>query len=82
MTIIVADTTCGLPRELLKQRGIPLIPQIVIFGEQSFHDDKELDTATFLKKLKAAKELQKDYGKLNRYLQPASRPSIPVQPAA
>ena len=59
MTIIVADTTCGLPRELLKQRGIPLIPQIVIFGEQSFHDDKELDTATFLKKLKAAKELPK-----------------------
>lgn len=59
MTIIVADTTCGLPRDLLAQRGVPLIPQIVIFGEASFHDDKELDTAAFLQKLKAAKELPK-----------------------
>lgn len=59
MTIVVADTTCGLPRELLERRGIPLIPQVVIFGEESYHDDKELDTATFLRKLKASKELPK-----------------------
>ena len=59
MTIIVADTTCGLPRDLLTQRGIPLIPQVVIFGEESFHDDKDLDTASFLQKLKAAKKLPK-----------------------
>ncbi len=59
MTIIVADTTCGLPRGLLAQRGIPLIPQVVMFGEEAFHDDKELDTAAFLQKLKAAKELPK-----------------------
>lgn len=59
MTIIVADTTCGLPRDLLARRGIPLIPQIVMFGEESFHDDREMDTATFLQKLKAAKDLPK-----------------------
>ncbi len=59
MTIIVADTTCGLPRDLLTQRGIPVIPQIVMFGEDSFHDDKEMDTATFLQKLKASKSLPK-----------------------
>lgn len=59
MTIIVADTTCGLPRDLLAQRGIPLIPQIVMFGEETFHDDKELDTASFLQKLKASKSLPK-----------------------
>ncbi len=59
MTIIVADTTCGLPRDLLAQRGIPLIPQVVMFGEDSFHDDKEMDTATFLQKLKASKTLPK-----------------------
>lgn len=59
MTIIVADTTCGLPRDLLAQRGISLIPQVVMFGEESFHDDKELDTASFLQKLKASKELPK-----------------------
>ena len=59
MTIIVADTTCGLPRDLLAQRGIPVIPQIVMFGEDSFHDDREMDTATFLQKLKASKSLPK-----------------------
>ncbi len=59
MTIIVADTTCGLPRDLLARRGIPLIPQVVIFGDDAYHDDKELDTATFLQKLKASVTLPK-----------------------
>jgi DegV family protein with EDD domain len=59
MTIIVADTTCSLPRNVLVQRGIATIPQVVIFGEDSYHDDKELDTATFLQKLKAFPALPK-----------------------
>jgi DegV family protein with EDD domain len=58
MTIIVADTTCGLPRKVLEERSIPLIPQIVTFGGQSYYDDK-LDTATFLSKLKASPTLPK-----------------------
>jgi len=57
MTIIVADTTCSLPRDLLVSRGIPFIPQVVIFGEQSYHDDGEVDTAAFLKKLKESPTL-------------------------
>ncbi|MDP2995586.1 MAG: DegV family protein [Anaerolineales bacterium] len=59
MVKIVADTTSGLPREMLKLLGIPLIPQIVVFGEESYRDDTELDTAAFLVKLKASKELPK-----------------------
>ncbi|HET9910916.1 MAG TPA: DegV family protein [Anaerolineales bacterium] len=59
MTIIVADTTCGLPRKLLAERCIPLIPQIVTFGDESYHDDKDLDTAAFLSKLKASPALPK-----------------------
>lgn len=59
MTIIVADTTCGLPRKLLEERRIPLIPQIVTFGEVSYHDDRDLDTATFISKLKASPTLPK-----------------------
>ena len=59
MTIIVADTTCSLTREQLAQRGIPLIPQIVMFGDESYHDDKELDTTEFLRKLKASVDLPK-----------------------
>jgi fatty acid-binding protein DegV len=48
MVRIVADTTSGLPPERLKSLGIPLIPQIVVFGEESYRDDSELDTDTFL----------------------------------
>ena len=59
MITIVADTTAGLPLELLKEKGIPVVPQIVIFGEDSYRDDTELDTATFLQKLKAASTLPK-----------------------
>jgi len=59
MTIIVADTTCGLPRDLMRQRGIPFVPQVVIFGEESYHDDEQMDTATFLQKLKAFPTLPK-----------------------
>mgnify|MGYP001191329721 FL=1 len=59
MTIIVADTTCGLPYELLEKRGIPVIPQVVMFGEESYHDDKNFDTTVFLQKLKASPTLPK-----------------------
>ena len=59
MTIIVADTTCGLSRELLDQRGIPFVAQVVIFGDKTFHDDGELDTPAFLKMLKASPTLPK-----------------------
>lgn len=58
MVKIVADTTCGLPQELLRQLDIPLIPQVVIFGEESYYDN-ELDTPTFLRKLKENSGLPK-----------------------
>jgi DegV family protein with EDD domain len=59
MTRIVTDTTVGVPLEMLAERDIPVIPQIVIFGEESYRDDTELDTETFLKKLRASRTLPK-----------------------
>jgi DegV family protein with EDD domain len=59
MIKIIADTTCGLPVDLLKSRGIDVIPQIIIFDEKPYKDDSEIDTPTFLEKLKAAKTLPK-----------------------
>ncbi len=55
MIRIVTDTLTGFPLETMRARGIPVIPQIVIFGETSYRDDSEIDTATFLQKLKASK---------------------------
>ncbi|MGE5464523.1 MAG: DegV family protein, partial [Syntrophothermus sp.] len=48
-----------LPHRLLEERGIPVIPQVVMFGEESYHDDKSFDTAVFLQKLKASPKLPK-----------------------
>lgn len=59
MTTIVADTTCSLPREVLLERGIPFVPQVVMFGEESYHDDADFQTSVFLKKLKASASLPK-----------------------
>src|SRR5512143_3605328 len=59
MTVIVADTTCGLPKSVPDGRGIPFVPQVVIFGDESFHDDGELDTPEFLRRLKASRSLPK-----------------------
>ncbi len=59
MTIIVADTTCSLPIDLTAQLGIPVIPQTVIFGDQSFRDDAELTTADFLDKLRSSPAIPK-----------------------
>ncbi len=59
MVKIVADTTAGLPIDMYGKLGIALIPQIVCFGEDSYRDDHEIDTATFIQKLKASRELPK-----------------------
>lgn len=55
MIRIVTDTLTGFPLEIMRARDIPVIPQIVTFGETSYRDDTEIDTATFLQKLKAAR---------------------------
>jgi len=59
MVKIIADTTCSLPQNLLKNRGIPFVSQVVIFGEDAYHDNGELDTTAFLQKLRAATTLPK-----------------------
>ncbi len=59
MIMVIADTTCGLPLDELAALGVDVIPQIIIFGDQSFRDDSEIDTPSFLAKLTEAKELPK-----------------------
>jgi DegV family protein with EDD domain len=59
MIRIIADTTCALPKDLTRSLNIHVMPQIIIFGEETFRDDTELDTAGFLKKLRASPALPK-----------------------
>jgi len=59
MIKVIADTTCGLPLGELAALDVDVIPQIIIFDEKPYRDDNEIDTPTFLAKLKEAKELPK-----------------------
>jgi len=59
MIKIVTDTTSSLPRHLAEEYDVPVLPQIIIFGEESYRDDTELDTSAFLEKLRASPALPK-----------------------
>ena len=59
MIKIVTDTTSGLPLDVARAHDIPVLPQIVIFGEETYRDDTEMDTRMFLQKLRASPTLPK-----------------------
>ncbi len=59
MTRVVADTLCGLTPEAAKGLRIPLVPQIVHFGEESFREGVDIDHATFMARLRSSRELPK-----------------------
>ncbi len=59
MIHIITDSTAGLPAPLAQQRQIPVIPQVILFGDESYLEGVEMDHAAFLHRLRAAKELPK-----------------------
>jgi DegV family protein with EDD domain len=59
MTRIVADTTCGLDMEMTRQLGIPMISQIINFGEESFREGVDIDHATFMNRLTTGRVMPK-----------------------
>jgi DegV family protein with EDD domain len=59
MTKIVGDTTSGLPLDLAAWHGIAMLPQLVMFGEETYRDDTEMNSNQFLQKLKASPTLPK-----------------------
>jgi DegV family protein with EDD domain len=59
MTRIVADTTSGIDPDLAQELGIPLIPQIINFGDESFREGVDIDQAGFMRRLRTSKALPK-----------------------
>jgi fatty acid-binding protein DegV len=59
MINIIADSLCGIPASLRPKLGIPFISQFIIIDGKPYRDTSEIDTATFLLKLKSSKELPK-----------------------
>ena len=59
MTHLVADTLSCLSVEEATNLGISYLPQIIIFGDESYRDDSEMDSDTFIKRLKNSSTLPK-----------------------
>ena len=59
MTKIITDTTACLPQTVQDEFEIPVIPQLIHFGEESFTEGADFDTFSFLEKLRSSKELPK-----------------------
>jgi DegV family protein with EDD domain len=59
MVKIIADTTACLPEEVARRYNIPVIPQIINFGNESYYEGSQIDHADFLVRLKSCRELPK-----------------------
>jgi DegV family protein with EDD domain len=59
MVKIIGDTTSGLPAEVADRYGIPIIPQVINFGDESYLEGVEIDNATFMQKLRESEDLPK-----------------------
>jgi DegV family protein with EDD domain len=56
---ILADTTAGLPQDFLRVHPIEVVPQVILFGEESLLEEVEIGYPEFVRRLKAASELPK-----------------------
>ena len=59
MTRIIADTTSCLDPVFASTYDIPVIPQVINFGNESFIEGVDIDHATFIQKLRASPTLPK-----------------------
>lgn len=57
MVHIITDTTSGLPQDIAAQYDIPVIPQVINFGQDSYLECVEMDSAMFMARLLEADEL-------------------------
>ncbi len=89
MVHIITDTTSGLPPEIAARYHIPVIPQVINFGNESFFEGVELDNAAFMQRLRASAELPKTaapppdlFVKEFERLVPSGGPILCIHPSA
>lgn len=59
MIKIIADTTSCLSPAQAAKMGIHYLPQIIVFGEESYRDDSEISVSQFLEKLQNSSVMPK-----------------------
>lgn len=53
---IVTDSTCDIPRDLVAQYGIHVVPQILIMGQKTWQDGVDIDPPAFYELLRTSSE--------------------------
>jgi DegV family protein with EDD domain len=56
---VVTDTTAALPADFAAAHAVEVVPQVVLFGDESFLEDQELTYAEYIRRLKASPQLPK-----------------------
>ncbi len=89
MVKIITDTLSGLPAEFARRYDIPIIPQIIVFGIESFREGVEMDNAAFMRRLKTSRELPKTaapppeaFVEEFQRLMPAGEPILCIHPSS
>ncbi|MBN1486481.1 MAG: DegV family protein [Anaerolineae bacterium] len=89
MVHIIADTTSGLTEEFVREHNIPVIPQVINIGEESYLEGVNIDIPTFMQKMKASKVLPKTsapppelFVEVFKTLIPTGEPIICILPSA
>lgn len=89
MVKIITDTTSGLPAEIARRYDIPVIPQVIIFGRESYLEGVEMDNAAFMARLTTSKESPKTaapppelFVQEFRRLVPTGEPILCIHPSA
>jgi DegV family protein with EDD domain len=89
MVKIITDTLAGLPAETARRYNVPVIPQVIIFGTDSYQEGVEMDNAVFMQRLKASRELPKTaapppelFVEEFRRLVPEGEPILCIHPSA
>jgi len=59
MIQIIADTLSNISPAEARELGIEYLPQIIVFGEETYRDDTEMDPVTFIKRLRTSQVLPK-----------------------
>jgi DegV family protein with EDD domain len=59
MVKILTDTLSSLPPEIAKKYNIPVIPQIINIGNESFKENIEIDNAEFIRRMVSSPTLPK-----------------------
>lgn len=76
MIRIVTDTTSGLPPDIAQRYNIPVVPQVIIFGDEEYLELIELSQEQFLDKLISSPILPKTAAPAPAALEAIYRPYV------